>query len=81
MDVVPLTLAISLCLVFTFVAFFLREHARGRLSSAERDSLLPLADETPRFAATRANRPAPPLEPDERRAASRPPGAVGSKAP
>ena len=50
MAVVPLTLAISLCLVFTFVAFFLREHARGRLSSVERDSLLPLAEETPRIA-------------------------------
>jgi len=51
MAVVPLTLAISLCLVFTFVAFFLREHARGRLSSVERDSLLPLAEETPRVTA------------------------------
>ena len=50
MAVVPLTLTISLCLVFTFVIFFLREHARGRLSSAERDSLLPLADEEPRLA-------------------------------
>ena len=48
MAIVPLTLTISLCLVFTFVVFFLREHARGRLSSAERDSLLPLAEETPR---------------------------------
>lgn len=45
MSVVPLTLTISLCLVFTFVVFFLREHARGSVSSAERDSLLPLADE------------------------------------
>jgi hypothetical protein len=82
MDVVPLTLAISLCLVFTFVAFFLREHARGRLSSAERDSLLPLADETPRFAATRANRSAPPPpEQDKRRAASRPPDAAGPNTP
>lgn len=50
MPVVPLTLTISLCLVFTFVVFFLREHARGRISSAERDSLLPLAGETPRVA-------------------------------
>jgi hypothetical protein len=50
MDVVPLTLTISLCLVFTFVVFFLREQARGRVSSAERDSLLPLAEETPRLA-------------------------------
>ncbi len=48
MSVVPLTLTISLCLVFTFVVFFLREHARGSLSSAERDSLLPLAEEHPR---------------------------------
>lgn len=47
MAVVPLTLTISLCLVFTFIVFFLREHARGRLSSAERDSLLPLAEESP----------------------------------
>ena len=54
MAVVPLTLTISLCLVFTFVVFFLREHARGRLSSAERDSLLPLADETPRLVPIRA---------------------------
>lgn len=53
MAVVPLTLTISLCLVFTFVVFFLREHARGRLSSAERDSLLPLAEETPRLSLAR----------------------------
>ena len=50
MAVVPLTLTISLCLVFTFILFFLREHARGRLSSAERDSLLPLSEETPQLA-------------------------------
>ena len=50
MAVVPLTLTISLCLVFTFVVFFLREHARGPLSSPERDSLLPLVEETPRIA-------------------------------
>jgi len=48
MDVIPLTLTISLCLVFTFVLFFLREHSRHPFSSAERESLLPLADETPR---------------------------------
>lgn len=50
MSIVPLTVIVGLCLVFTFVVFFLREHARGRLSSAERDSLLPLAEETPRLA-------------------------------
>jgi hypothetical protein len=48
MAVVPLTIAISLGLVLTFIVFFLREHARSRLSGAERDSLLPLAEETPR---------------------------------
>ena len=47
MSVVPLTLTISLCLVFTFIIFFLREHARGGIGGAERDSLLPLAEETP----------------------------------
>ena len=51
MSVVPLTLTISLCLVFTFLVFFLREHTRGPLSSPERDSLLPLAEESPRLAA------------------------------
>ena len=50
MAVIPLTLTISLCLAFSFVVFFLREHACGRFSSAERDSLLPLAEETPRLA-------------------------------
>jgi len=48
MDVIPLTLTISLCLVFTFIVFFLREQSRHPFSSAERESLLPLADETPR---------------------------------
>lgn len=56
MTVVPLTLSISLFLVFTFVVFFLREHARGRFSSAERDSLLPLADETPKLVPVRVAR-------------------------
>jgi hypothetical protein len=50
MSVVPLTLTISLCLVFTFVLFFLREFTRRRFSGAESDSLLPLAEETPRLA-------------------------------
>jgi hypothetical protein len=54
MSVVPLTLTISLTLVFTFVIFFLREQTRGRISSAERDSLLPLAEENPRLAHARA---------------------------
>jgi hypothetical protein len=51
MAVIPLTLVISLCLVFTFVIFFLREQSfsRRRFSSAESEALLPLADETPRI--------------------------------
>jgi len=64
MSVVPLTLTISLCLVFTFVLFFLREYSRHRFSSAESEALLPLADETPRIvesaaaAAVHAHKPA-----------------------
>ena len=48
MAVIPLTLTISLFLVFTFVVFFLREQSRHPFSSAERESLLPLTEETPR---------------------------------
>jgi hypothetical protein len=47
MSVIPLTLTISLCLVATFVVFFLRDQSRRRYTSAESDALLPLADETP----------------------------------
>jgi hypothetical protein len=50
MSVVPLTLTLSLLLVLVFVVFFLREHARGNIGGAERDSLLPLGDERPRLA-------------------------------
>jgi hypothetical protein len=55
MAIVPLTLIVSLTLVFSFVMFFLREHARGRVSSAERDSLLPLAEEDARLAHDRVD--------------------------
>jgi hypothetical protein len=79
MAVVPLTLAIGLCLVFTFVAFFLRQHARGRLSSVERDSLLPFADEAPRFALPQGDQPVPVTVSDDLRDASPPPSAVSSK--
>ncbi|MDF3058772.1 MAG: hypothetical protein K0R17_2987 [Rariglobus sp.] len=54
MSVVPLTLTISLCLVFTFVLFFLREHSRRRFSGAESEALLPLAEETSRVVMTGA---------------------------
>jgi hypothetical protein len=53
MSVIPLTLSISLCLVFTFVVFFLREQARRPFSSAEREALLPIAAETPRLESSR----------------------------
>lgn len=58
MSVIPLTLTISLCLVFTFVVFFIREHGRRHLHSAEGESLLPLADETPRVVSASASAPA-----------------------
>ena len=48
MSVIPLTPTISLCLVFTFAVFFIREYGRRHLHSAESESLLPLGAETPR---------------------------------
>ncbi len=53
MDVIPLTLTASLCLVFTFVIFFLREQSRTRFRSAESDAVLPFAEETGRIVAPR----------------------------
>ena len=55
MSVIPITVFCSLGLVFIFVALFWREHRRHRFASAERDSLLPLAEETPRPAAVPAD--------------------------
>lgn len=49
MNIVPLTLTISLCLVFTFILFFLLENSEHRVGSAEHDSLLPLAEELSRI--------------------------------
>ena len=45
MDIIPLTLALSLLLSLTFIALFVREFSRPRRAGAEHDSLLPLADE------------------------------------
>jgi hypothetical protein len=64
MSVIPLTLTISLCLVFTFVLFFLREHSRQRFSSAESDALLPLADEVPRTVTSTPKLASPRHHPD-----------------
>jgi hypothetical protein len=51
MSVIPLTIFFSLLLAGLFVLLFLREQRRRHLTSPERDSLLPLADETPVTAA------------------------------
>lgn len=48
MSVIPLTIFFSLLLAGTFVVLFAREQRRRHLTSPERDSLLPLADETPK---------------------------------
>ena len=46
MSVIPLTIAISLGLALGFVGLFLWEQRRGGGANAERDSLLPLAEES-----------------------------------
>lgn len=57
MSVIPLTIFFSLLLAGTFVVLFAREQRRRHLTSPERDSLLPLADETP---VTAGGAPLPP---------------------
>jgi hypothetical protein len=47
MDVIPLTLALSLVLSLTFIALFVREFSRPRRAGADRDSLLPLEADHP----------------------------------
>jgi hypothetical protein len=46
MVIIPLTLVVSLSLVFSFLVFFVAEHRRSKRGGADRDSLLPLAEET-----------------------------------
>jgi hypothetical protein len=48
MSVIPLTVFFSLLLAGLFIGLFAHEQRRRRFASAERDSLLPLADEIPR---------------------------------
>lgn len=50
MSVIPLTLFVSLLLTGLFIFLFVHVQRRTRFTSAERDSLLPLADESPRVA-------------------------------
>jgi len=57
MSVIPITVSFSLLLVLCFVVLFVREQRRGRFGGTERDSLLPLADETPRRADAARVRP------------------------
>ncbi|HVT72567.1 MAG TPA: hypothetical protein VHD61_05475 [Lacunisphaera sp.] len=63
MSVIPVTVFCSLGLVFVFVALFWREHRRHHFASPERDSLLPLAEETPRLVAPAARPPAAAVPP------------------
>ena len=50
MSIIPLTVFCSLFLAGLFVVLFVHERRGGRFTSAERDSLLPLAEETGRLA-------------------------------
>ena len=50
MSVIPLTIFFSLLLAGLFIALFVHEQRRRRFTSAEHDSLLPLAEETSREA-------------------------------
>jgi len=52
MSVIPLTVFFSLLLAGLFMVLFAHEQRRRRFASSERDSLLPLADERPRLAAS-----------------------------
>ena len=56
MSVIPLTIFFSLLLAGLFIVLFAQEQRRRRFSSAERDSLLPLADETSRTVGKGGNR-------------------------
>lgn len=47
MSVIPLTIFFSLLLAGLFIGLFVHEQHRRRFASTERDSLLPLAEETP----------------------------------
>jgi hypothetical protein len=45
MVIIPLTLIVSLSLVFTFVVYFIAEQRRVSRGGSERDSLMPLQEE------------------------------------
>lgn len=59
MNVLALTILVSSCLAGIFIACFAAEVRRGRRSSPERDSLLPLDPEPPVVPAKASNRSHP----------------------
>lgn len=52
MSIIPVTVFFSLLLAGVFMILFAHEQRRRRFASAERDSLLPLANERPKLAAS-----------------------------
>lgn len=77
MSVIPLTIFFSLLLAGIFVVLFVREQHRRHLTSPERDSLLPLADEQSRPASPPRREDKRCRDPHDRAAASLPPGCDG----
>lgn len=75
MSAIPLTVFLSLALAGLFTLLFWREQSRRGFGGAERDSLLPLADEQPRPADRPAPRPAPGTVATEDEAVRHPPSA------
>ena len=75
MSVIPLTVFFSLLLAGLFIALFAHEQRRRRFTSAEHDSLLPLAEETahpvgPVAPGTRHDTPATNISPAPRQSLS-----------
>ena len=62
MSVIPFTIFFSLLLAGLFIVLFACEQRRRRFASTERDSLLPLADETARTVGEGENRALPGLQ-------------------
>ena len=69
MEVIPLTLALSLLLSLTFIVLFVREFSRPDRAGAEHDSLLPLESELP--VAVRGDEPVVHPDPAEKEACAK----------
>jgi hypothetical protein len=76
MEVIPLTLALSLLLSLTFIALFVREFARPRRAGAEHDSLLPLEDDQPTRVAFHTRHSAEPARGSSAEHADAPPASA-----